>query len=115
MTAINQLPRTAEFLLSEANGCRSREQITLAATAAALPAGTVLGKVTASGHYAPYDPAAENGTEDAAGVLYAAAPVSEAAQSAVGIVRDAEVDGALLLGSDAAAIAALDVLGVIVR
>ncbi|RRV18121.1 head decoration protein [Pseudomonas saudiphocaensis] len=115
MTVINQSPRTAEFLLSEATGSRSREQITLAATDAALPAGTVLGKVTASGNYAAYDPEAEDGSEAAAGVLYAAAPVSEAPQSAVGIVRDAEVDGEQLSGSDAAAVAALGSLGVIVR
>lgn len=115
MTVINQSPRTAEFLLTEGNGCRSREQITLAATATALLAGAVLGKVTASGHYAPYDPDAEDGSEAAAGVLYAAAPVSEVAQPAVGIVRDAEVDGTLLPGSDAAAVTALCNLGVIVR
>ncbi|MDU0792209.1 head decoration protein, partial [Pseudomonas aeruginosa] len=44
-----------EFLLSEGAGSISREQVTLAATAKALPAGQVLGIVTASGQYAPYD------------------------------------------------------------
>lgn len=35
-----------------------------------IPSGTVLGKVTASGLYGPYDPAASDGTETAAGFLF---------------------------------------------
>jgi hypothetical protein len=34
-----------------------------------IPSGTPLGKVTASGLYAPYDSAASDGTEDFAGLL----------------------------------------------
>lgn len=46
MAAVNDTFRTAEFLVSEANGYRSRDQVTVASTAA-LAAGRVLGKITA--------------------------------------------------------------------
>lgn len=36
----------------------------------AIPSGTVLGKITASGKYGPYNPAAGDGTEVAAGLLF---------------------------------------------
>ena len=35
-----------------------------------IPSGTVLGKVTSSGLYGPYDPSATDGREDAAGLLF---------------------------------------------
>lgn len=107
--------RVGEFLLSEANGERSREEVTLAATTVALSAGTVLGKVTASGHYAPYDAEAEDGTETAAAILYGNKPVSATVQPAAVVVRDAEVVGEHLVGSDAAAVAGLAALGIVVR
>lgn len=59
-----------------ADVCRS---ITLDASAFAsyhvsergfVPSGTVLGRITATGLYAPYDPAAANGLEVAAGLLF---------------------------------------------
>lgn len=45
MPALTLGRRTAEFLVSESNGYRSREQASVTATTA-LPAGAVLGKVT---------------------------------------------------------------------
>lgn len=48
MTVFKEGPRTAEYLISEANGHLSRETGALAAgIAGELPAGSVLGKVTA--------------------------------------------------------------------
>lgn len=35
-----------------------------------IPSGIVLGKVTANGTYGPYDPAATDGREEAAGLLF---------------------------------------------
>lgn len=35
-----------------------------------IPSGTVLGKITASGLYGPYDDEAEDGTQVAAGILF---------------------------------------------
>ena len=48
--ATTEATRAGEFLLSEANGTRSRESVTV--TGGSYPAGQVLGKVTASGKYA---------------------------------------------------------------
>ncbi|HIE5945998.1 TPA: head decoration protein [Burkholderia cepacia] len=95
-----QAALTAEFLVSEGNGQISRERIVVKA-GAALPAGQVLG-VTSTGEYAPYDNAANDGSEVAAAVLYAPLTASEASRPATGIVRLAEVVGGLLTGLDAA-------------
>lgn len=115
MTILTQGKRTAEFLLSEANGQRSREEVMLAITAAALPPGQVLGVVTATGECAPYAPGASDGTETAVAVLYAGAPVSAATQRATVIARDAEVIGSQLTGLDAAARDDLLAKGIVVR
>lgn len=113
--ALNEGKHTAEFLLSEGAGAISRDQVTIAAAAGALVAGTVLGKITASGKYVAYSNGASDGTEVAAGVLYAAAPDLAADQSATAIVRYAEVASAALTGNDSAGTADLKALGIIVR
>ena len=51
MTVLVETRHPGEFILSEANGQRSREAITIASGAGIIAAGTVLGKVTASGKY----------------------------------------------------------------
>lgn len=51
-----------------------------------VPSGMVLGKITASGLYGPYDPAASNGTEVAAGLLF----------SSVAVKGKTKVGGAIL-------------------
>lgn len=106
-----------EFLLSEANGTRSREEITLAPTTVDLPAGQLLGKLTASGEYAPYDPAVDpaDGSETVAAVLWAPVAASTEAQRTVGVVRDAEVIERLLTGLDAACKAGLLAQGLVIR
>ncbi len=106
-----------EFLLSEANGTRSREEITLAATAVDLPAGQLLGKLTASGLYAAYDPEADpaDGSETATAILWAPAGASTEPQRSVGIVRDAEVIERLLTGLDAAGETDLLDQGIVIR
>lgn len=116
MTTLTEGRHTAEFLKSEANGYRSRDTVVLSSTAAALAAGTVLGKITASGKFVAYD---EAGTDDgrrvAAGVLYANVADSAADQNVVAIVRDAEVKEDALTGIDANGIVDLKALGIIVR
>ncbi|ASL27358.1 head decoration protein [Azotobacter chroococcum] len=115
MTIKTEGVHAGEVLLSEANGTRSREDITLAATAALLPAGQLLGTVTASGHYGPYDPDALDGTNAVTAVLYAPVGISASPQRSVGIVRDAEVKRALLTGLDTAGEADLLALGILAR
>ena len=113
--ALNEGKYTGEFLLSEGNGEISREQVTIAAAAGAMVAGTVVGKITASGKYKEYSNAASDGTEVAAGVLYAPVADSASDQKAVIIARNAEVMTSLLTGADTAGKADLAALGIICR
>jgi len=112
---ITESTHTAEFLLSEANGARSRETITVLSGEGELAAGTVLGIVTASGKYAAYDNAAIDGTEVAKAVLYAAVDATSADAAGVAIVRDAEVIESALTGIDANGTTDLAAVGIIVR
>jgi hypothetical protein len=60
------------FIASEANGKRSRDNVTVTLVAGAtLKAGTVLGRLTATGKYVPYDNAGGDGSDVAYGILYA--------------------------------------------
>lgn len=107
---------TAEFLLSEGPGFYSRESVTIASEAGALAAGTVLGKVTATGEYRAYDNAdSPAGIGTAVAILYANVPDSTADQKATVIVRDAEVAEAELTGIDANGKADLLALGIVCR
>lgn len=113
--SLSQGKFTGEFLLSEGNGTISREQVVISSTAGALVPGTVLGKVTATGEYVAYSNGAADGSEVAAGILYAAAPDSTADQKAVAIVRHAEVQASELTGLDAPARVDLAAVGIICR
>ena len=115
MSTLTEGKRTAEFLLSEGEGAISRDVVTIVAGAGALAAGTVLGKITASGKYKAYASGNSDGSQTAVGVLYAATPSSASDQSAVAVTRMAEVAGALLTGSDATAVTGLKAALVIVR
>ena len=113
--ALNEGKYTAEFLLSEGNGSISREVGILAAHVASINPGTVLGKVTATGHLVPYSNAAVDGSQTAVGVLYAKAPISAAPHDVTYIARSAEVTGLELTGIDAAAVVELEARGIVVR
>ncbi len=112
--ALTEARRTGDFILSEANGTRSREEVTIAAAAGAMIPGTVV-SMLASGKYVEYDDVGTDGTEVAAGILYAAVADSASDQKAVIIVRDAEVNASRLTGSNANAVADLRALGIIAR
>ena len=114
-----------DWLRSEANGNRSREQVTILAGSGSdrvLGSGTVLGKLTSGGKYVAQDPDASDGSEDAAGILLngVTAPDGTDVEAAI-IARDAEVNGAGLTWSEdtdldqAAAIVQLEALGIQVR
>lgn len=107
--------RDCAFLLSEAPGTLSREEITVA-SGENLAAGTLVGKVTIGGEYVAYD---DDGTDDgrrtAAGVLLHACNATDAAQKAVMIARLAEVSTSKLTGSDANGLADLADLTIIAR
>lgn len=121
MPTLEERLHPGAFLVSEANGHRSREQGELA-SGQDLPAGAVVGQIAASGAYAAYDPEATDGSEEVAGILYAGIDASEGAAAAVIIRRDAEVIEDHLTWFDAATegqittgIAALAALGIIAR
>lgn len=119
MTSFTEKGHAGGFILSEASGQRSREAITVL-SGEVLSAGSVLGKITASGKYVQYD---DDGTDDgrrtAAAVLYADVDASAGDVAATAIVRDAEVNGEeLLWKSDDevdAGVADLAAVGIIVR
>ena len=118
---LTETTRTAEFLVSEANGDRAREQI-IVAYGSDLEPGTVLGEVTTTGKYKRLDPDATDGSESATAVLYGHAPASGGDVRAVAIARDAVVVARALKfasGVDSAAqqlaIASLAERGIVAR
>lgn len=115
-------PRTAGiYIVAEVAVALSRENGVLAA-GESLQAGTVLGKLTATGEYAQFDPAANDGSQNAAAILYASKDATDAAQPIVVSARLTAVTGDELIWPDGiaepdkdAAIAALAANFVIVR
>lgn len=92
--------RALGFILSEANGMYSREAATIASGEGKLEAGSVLGKVTATGKYV-FSPhaqvAGKEGAESAAAVLAYPADATSADAACVIVKRAAEVKGPELL------------------
>ena len=84
-----------EHIVSEANGALSREQGVLI-TGQNLVAGAVLGLITASSKYTELDPAAGDGSQVAAGILFAAVDATDADADCVVNVRQCEVMAAAL-------------------
>ena len=123
MTVLIETRHPAEFILSEANGQRSREAITIASGAGIIAAGTVLGKVTATGKYLASALGATDGSQTPAAIAIYGADASASDVSVSAIVRDAEVNGNCLTdhadrdqpAEKTAANTALATLGVIVR
>jgi hypothetical protein len=120
MPVLNEGRYAGEFLVSEGNGKISRETITVL-SGQTLQAAAVLGK-TASGKYKVLDPAAVDGSEVAAGILYDAVDASAADAEGVAIVRLAEVNAAELVwpagitgGEQTTALGELAALNIIAR
>jgi head decoration protein D len=96
MPVLNEGRYAGEFIVSEGNGSISREVITVL-SGETLEAGAVLGKITASGKYKALDPAAVDGSEAAAAILYDGVDASAADTEGVAIVRLAEVNATELV------------------
>lgn len=79
------------FIKSEGNGDISRETIVIASGNGKLFAGTVLGKITASGKYKPYDNDNTDGSQTAAAILVYDVDATSSDVTTVGLVRFAEV------------------------
>jgi hypothetical protein len=108
-------PKVKPFILSEAPGERSRDNVTVIVAGSVIKSGTVLGKVTASGKYKPYSNVAADGSEVAAGVLYRATDAVTGDVKSVILNKDAEFNRFELTGLDTAGEADLLALGIKVR
>lgn len=119
--ALTETTHSGDFLISYASGNRSFDDITLL-SGQDLAAGTVLGKITASGKYAGMDTGSPDGRATAAGILLAATDASAGDVVCAAVLRDAEVNGEQLVfpstspaADEAAAAVSLATLGIIVR
>lgn len=115
MTIISSTPRLAEFVLSEASGQRSRENVVVTQTGAVIKSGTVISKLTATGKYVVYDNVGTDGSEVATGVLYNHLAAATGDIKAVAFVRDCEVNRGALTGLDTTGETDLEARGVLVR
>lgn len=122
MTVLTQGVQPLEFLLSEADGMRARENETVTvAGSEALVSGRVLGKLSATGKWVAYDDVGTDGSEIAAGVLGTPLAGVNGDYKALVFVRDCEVIGSMLNWGALAAPAIangkadLKAIGVIVR
>jgi len=123
MTVLTESRHPGEFLMSEANGQRSREAITIASGAGVIAPGSVLGKITASDKYLVSAIGAEDGSQTAAAVSLYGCDATSADQTIAAIIRDAEINGNILTfhadrdqpAERTAARADLAAVGIIVR
>lgn len=95
MTVLNETLHAGGFLLSgNYDGSKiSVDQITIVSGAGKLGAGTVLGKITASGKFTILAPGASDGSQLAAGILWADVDATAADAPGGAVTRDAEVTG----------------------
>ena len=122
MATLTEGKHTGEFIVSQANGARSRGTGTVL-SGETLIAGELVGIETASGKYVAYDPAGTiTGSDTVAGISYTTVDASVAdVDGAVLVLRDAEVRGSDLTYNEAvegtvtAEVAGLKALGLIVR
>jgi hypothetical protein len=84
------------FMMSEAPGRISREGVLIGPTAVRLPAGTVLGQITATGIYVPLNLTATDGSQNAIAILGMSAKVKATNQRKAIGARQFEAAGALL-------------------
>ena len=123
MTVYTEGRHPGEFLMTEAAGQRSRDNITIASGAGIIAPGTVLGKVTATGKYVASAVGASDGSQTAVAVALYGCDATSADVAIAGIVREAEVKGDVLTyhadrdqdAEKAAANADLAAAGILVR
>lgn len=121
-TLTQGLRPTAHYLVSEANGFRSRDTGVIASGSGKLDAGTVLGRITASKKLVPLAPGASDGSQNAAAILYEACDATSADVRRTITARDSEVQAAVLVWAvgvndtqKTAALAQLAALGIAAR
>lgn len=122
MAATTETQRNQQFIVSEGNGTISREKVTVVSGAGVLPAGRVVGMITASSKVTSYDADNGDGSETAYGILLNAVDATSADAAGVVIRRYAEVSANALdwastndAGDITAGKADLAALGIILR
>jgi hypothetical protein len=91
MSTYLQPRASAAFLITELDRYLSRRAVTIAA-GNKLIVGAVLGKLTATGHYAPYSPGADDGSERASAILIYAVDATAGDMAAQVIAANANVN-----------------------
>lgn len=91
MTTFTEGTQAGEFIVSEAPGTLSREVVTIVSGSGVITAGMVLGKITATGKYKPYDDDNVDGSETAAAIAYSGVDATSADKVVPVIFRNAEV------------------------
>ena len=121
MTILKDSPGAGHFILSEANGYRSRQRMTVGLNQTLL-AGQVLGKLTTGGDYVKLAPSASDGSQTVAGIAFDDYVTTTEKVDGVSFERDGEVTLDKLVWpagitdvQKAAAVAALAVKGVLAR
>ena len=123
MTTLTEGKHAGGFLVWEVLRDYTRETVTIASGAGQLEPGTVLGKITTGGKYTVFAPAATNGSQNAAGILWAGVGASAADALGVMLLRGPAIvnrheivwpDGATE-AQITAATTALAALGIILR
>ena len=87
MITLTEDKHTGGFLIWEVLRDYTRETVTLASGAGKLAPGTVLGRITTGGKYTGLAPAATNGSQNAAGILWADVDATDADAPGVVILR----------------------------
>lgn len=118
---INEPVRTGEYIVGDEEDYRSRDVATIGSEAFDRPAGTVLGRITATGKLVTLNPAASNGSQAAVAILYQGVPANTEAKRTVHS-RDCTVNGQKLTwlagttdAQKVTATAQLTALGIITR
>ena len=96
-TTFTETSHPAEFVLTEANGQRSRDNITIVSGAGVLKVGTVLGKITSGGKYTPSPATGSDGSQTGVAINLYQVDATSADVAVAAITRDAEVNKNLLV------------------
>ena len=91
MTTLTEGKHAGGFLVWEVLRDYTRETVTVASGAGKLEPGTVLGKITTGGKYTGLAPAATNGSQNAAGILWAGVDASAADAPGVVVLRGSAI------------------------
>ena len=94
LTSYTEGKYSGEYIASEANGELSRDAATLIQQPAVVPAGTILGVITASGKVTPLNLAAQDGSQTAAKILYSNVDATAGDKIVTVTSRATEVNGA---------------------